>query len=80
MVHLNVEEVEEHFKHLKQEAIHMKKEAQYFLSEKSDDILQEIMKKVNQEVNKFSRINQVVLHPIPFERTPTKKIKRFLYA
>nr|WP_319270706.1 AMP-binding protein [uncultured Draconibacterium sp.] len=73
MIHLNTEEIEEHFKHLKEEA-------QHFISERSDEILQEIMKKVNQEVNKFSRINQVVLHPIPFERTPTRKIKRFLYA
>ncbi len=73
MVHLNMEEVEEHFKHLKMEA-------QQFISEKSDEILLEIMKKVNQEVNKFSRINQVILQPAPFERTPTRKIKRFLYA
>ena len=45
-----------------------------------DSILKEIHKKVNAEVNKFSRIQQVILQPIPFERTPTKKIKRFLYA
>lgn len=80
MVHLNMEEIEEHFKHLREEARQMKEEAQQFISEKSDEILQEIMKKVNEEVNKFSRINQVVLQPIPFERTPTRKIKRFLYA
>ncbi|WP_347838895.1 AMP-binding protein [uncultured Draconibacterium sp.] len=73
MIHLNMEEVEEHFKNLRAEAKH-------FIADKSDEVLQEIMKKVNQEVNKFSRINQVVLHPMPFERTPTKKIKRFLYA
>lgn len=73
MIHLNTEEIEEHFQHLRMEARH-------FISERSDEILQEIMNKVNQEVNKFSRINQVVLHPIPFERTPTRKIKRFLYA
>ncbi|MDX8338304.1 AMP-binding protein [Draconibacterium sp. IB214405] len=73
MIHLNTEEIEEHFKHLKLEA-------KNFISDRSDEILQEIMKKVNQEVNKFSRINQVVLHPMPFERTPTRKIKRFLYA
>lgn len=73
MIHLNTEEIEEHFQHLKLEA-------RNFISERSDEILQEIMKKVNREVNKFSRINQVVLQPIPFERTPTRKIKRFLYA
>lgn len=80
MVHLNMEEVEEHLKHLKQEALQMRMEAKQYIAERSDEILEEIMKKVNQEVNKFSRINQVVLQPIPFERTPTRKIKRFLYA
>uniref|UniRef100_UPI0032168816 AMP-binding protein n=1 Tax=uncultured Draconibacterium sp. TaxID=1573823 RepID=UPI0032168816 len=73
MIHLNMEEIEENFKH-------MKEEAKQFIAEKSEELLLEIHKKVNQEVNKFSRINQVVLQPIPFERTPTRKIKRFLYS
>lgn len=73
MIHLNMDEVEENFKHMKEEAKH------YFMG-KSDELLKEIQKKVNGEVNKFSRINQVVLQPIPFERTPTRKIKRFLYV
>jgi len=73
MIHLNMEEIENNFKN-------MKSEAQQFIQEKSEEILQEIQKKVNAEVNKFSRIQQVVLQPIPFEKTPTKKIKRFLYV
>ena len=73
MIHLNMEEVEQQFKNLKAEA-------QHFIHDKTDEILGEIQKKVNEEVNKFSRIQQVVLQPIPFEKTPTKKIKRFLYA
>lgn len=73
MIHLNMEEIEENFQHLKEEA-------KQFVTTKADEVLQEIHKKVNQEVNKFSKISQVVLHPSPFERTPTKKIKRFLYA
>ncbi|HPF52863.1 MAG TPA: AMP-binding protein [Draconibacterium sp.] len=73
MIHLNMEEIEENFKYLKEEA-------KQFVSAKADEILLEIQKKVNLEVNKFSKISQVVLHPSPFERTPTKKIKRFLYA
>jgi long-chain acyl-CoA synthetase len=72
MVHLNMEEVEQHFKHLKEEA-------QQYIQEKSDEILLEIHKKVNTQLNKFSRIQQVVLQSKPFEKTPTKKIKRFLY-
>ena len=73
MIHLNMEEIEENFKYLKEEA-------KQFVSAKTDEVLLEIQKKVNLEVNKFSKISQVVLHPSPFERTPTKKIKRFLYA
>lgn len=73
MIHLNMEEIESNFKHLKSEA-------QQYIQEKSEEILKEIHKKVNEEVNKFSRIQQVILQPDPFEKTPTKKIKRFLYA
>jgi long-chain acyl-CoA synthetase len=73
MIHLNLEEIENNFQHLKEEA-------QQYIHEKSEEILQEIHKKVNAEVNKFSRIQQVVLQLDPFEKTPTKKIKRFLYA
>ncbi|QGY43627.1 AMP-binding protein [Maribellus comscasis] len=73
MIHLNMEEIEQNFKHLKAEA-------QQYIHVRSEEILKEIQKKVNEEVNKFSRIQQVVLQPIPFEKTPTKKIKRFLYA
>ncbi len=73
MIHLNMEEIESNFQNLKIEA-------QQYLQEKSEEILKEIHKKVNEEVNKFSRIQQVILQPNPFEKTPTKKIKRFLYA
>ncbi len=73
MIHLNMEEVEKNFNELKSEA-------KQFIQEKSDETLKEIHKKVNAELNKFSRIQQVILQPNPFERTPTKKIKRFLYA
>lgn len=80
MVHLNMEELEEHFKNIRDEALQMRDDAQQYVHEKAEDVLQEIMQKVNREVNRFSRINQVVLHPMPFERTPTRKIKRFLYG
>lgn len=73
MIHLNMEEIEQNFKV-------MKSEAQQFMHDKAEEILKEIQKKVNEEVNKFSRIQQVILQPNPFEKTPTKKIKRFLYA
>jgi long-chain acyl-CoA synthetase len=73
IIHLNMEEIEANFQN-------MKAEAQNYFNDKSEEILKEIHKKVNEEVNKFSRIQQVILQPIPFEKTPTLKIKRFLYA
>ena len=72
MVHLNMEEIEQRFKQLKDEAVQI-------VNDKVDEILTEIQQKVNEEVNKFSRIQTVVLQPVPFEKTPTQKIKRFLY-
>ncbi len=72
MIHLNMEEIEKNFKNIKSEA-------KQYISEKSDEILKEIQKKVNTEVNKFSKIQKVEHQPEPFEKTPTKKIKRFLY-
>ncbi len=73
MIRLNMEEIEENYQNLKTEA-------RNYIAHKAEEILQDILRKVNLEVNKFSRINKVVLQSIPFERTPTQKIKRFLYS
>jgi len=72
LVHLNMEELEKKYQNLKNEAV-------LYLNDKTDEILKEIQNKVNVELNKFSQIQRIVLHPIPFEKTPTQKIKRFLY-
>lgn len=72
MVHLNMEELEKKYKDMKSEAVS-------FVNEKAEEILKEIQNKVNEEVNNFSKIQRIVLQPIPFEKTPTQKIKRFLY-
>jgi len=72
LVHLNMEELENKYQNMKTEAV-------LYLTDKTDEILKEIQNKVNIELNKFSQIQRVVLQPIPFEKTPTQKIKRFLY-
>lgn len=72
LVHLNMEELEKKYQNMKSEAVS-------YLNDKTDEILKEIQTKVNIELNKFSQIQRVVLQPIPFEKTPTQKIKRFLY-
>jgi long-chain acyl-CoA synthetase len=72
MVYLNMEELEKKYQDIKSEAVS-------FLQVKAEEILKEIQSKVNEKVNNFSKIQRIVLQPIPFEKTPTQKIKRFLY-
>jgi long-chain acyl-CoA synthetase len=74
-VHLNYEELEKYYSELKESAKNM----QLQMSELVHEKLNEIKQKVNKEVNKFSRINKIIEQPSPFEKTPTQKIKRFLY-
>ncbi len=72
MVHFNREELEHRMQQFKEN-----------LGEKVDDYLNELAQElhdyVNARVNRFSKIQQVVLQPIPFQKTATHKIKRFLY-
>ncbi|MFV0366224.1 MAG: AMP-binding protein [Mangrovibacterium sp.] len=69
MVHLNLEEIEAKYTQLKED-----------VNVKVDELLAEIQRSINEEVSKFSRLQMVVLQPVPFEKTPTMKIKRFLYS
>jgi long-chain acyl-CoA synthetase len=41
--------------------------------------LDELRRSVNARLNRFSRLARMVLQLEEFERTPTRKIKRFLY-
>lgn len=72
MVHINREELEAKYQYLKEE---MTKKVE----EKIDEILSELHQQVNSKINKFSRLNQVILQPVPFQKTATLKIKRYLY-
>lgn len=44
------------------------------------DFLEKIRSEVNQKLSSFSRIHRIKLQETPFERTPTEKIKRYLYT
>ena len=72
-VHLNMEELEKKDQNLKEDMTR-----QYEI--KKEELLQELQEYVNSKVNKFSQINKVVLQPVPFQKTATLKIKRFLYT
>jgi long-chain acyl-CoA synthetase len=73
LVHLNMEEMEKKYQHLKHDVAHQ-------VEEKRDELLRELQDYVNSHVNRFSRIHKVVLQPVPFQKTATMKIKRFLYT
>ncbi|MEG8946436.1 AMP-binding protein [Rosettibacter firmus] len=71
-VYLNYDEIDNEFK------IHK-------LNESSarnivDKILSELLKDVNSKVNTFSRLANIIEQREPFEKTPTQKIKRYLYT
>jgi long-chain acyl-CoA synthetase len=73
LVHINMEELEKKYTHMKEDVSHQ-------FEEKKEELLKELQEYVNSQVNKFSKIQKVVLHPVPFLKTATLKIKRFLYT
>lgn len=74
-VHLKAEILEERFQHLKEDV----SDFQHMLQEKADEILAELLVQVNAHIARNSKLQMMILQATPFEKTPTKKIKRFLY-
>jgi long-chain acyl-CoA synthetase len=72
-VHLNMEELEKKYQNLKDDMTR-----QY--ESKKEELLAELQDYVNSKVNKFSKITKIFLQPVPFQKTATLKIKRFLYT
>jgi long-chain acyl-CoA synthetase len=46
----------------------------------ANQYIKKLIRDVNKELNSFSRIHNVALQEEPFQRTPTQKIKRFIYS
>jgi long-chain acyl-CoA synthetase len=68
MIRLDLELMAEN---LKISAVDAKENATHYLSQ--------LREEVNKELSSFSRIREVLLQKEPFQRTPTLKIKRYLY-
>ena len=75
LVHFNRDEIEAMIDNWREEW-ETKKEA---WEAKTEQLKKEIMDFVNAKVNRFSRISEVVEEKDDFAKTPTHKIKRFLY-
>lgn len=70
-VYLNYEELETRFSALKSD--------EGKVQEKIQELLEAIRVRVNEQVSAFSRIHKIIQQVEPFEKTPTQKIKRYLY-
>ncbi|MCF8225463.1 MAG: AMP-binding protein [Bacteroidales bacterium] len=75
LIHMNFEKIEEKFNDLKS-AAHDKQAA---INDKAEELISELTATVNKQLNKNSRLQKAILQKEPFEKTPTKKIKRFRY-
>lgn len=45
----------------------------------TEDILEQARQRINTQLPAFSQISKILEHPEPFEKTPTNKVKRYLY-
>ncbi len=84
MVHFNREEMEQRIKEMTSEISQIvderKKEIRQMVDEAIEELSKELKAHINARVNKFSKIQDLIIHADPFQRTATQKIKRFLYA
>ncbi|MCX6325608.1 MAG: AMP-binding protein [Bacteroidia bacterium] len=80
LVHINMEELEKKYLHLKEDMSRQKEGMTRQFDDKVEEVLNELQEYVNTHVNKFSQIQKVILQPVPFQKTATLKIKRFLYT
>ncbi len=70
-VHLNYEALDQTFGDSKLSEFQLQKHIQ--------ELLENLRTQVNQRVPNFARIKKIIEQSEPFEKTPTQKIKRFLY-
>ena len=71
----NMEELEKQVQKIKSQAGNYKTAINDYIEEQK----KELFEYVNSRVNNFSKLQLVLVQHEPFEKTPTHKIKRFLY-
>jgi len=75
LIHLNYDAVREHIDHLGENV----KDAAGSARDAVGEFLSDIRDRANQRLSSFSRIKSVDEQREPFEKTPTNKVKRYLY-
>ncbi len=83
MVHFNREELERRVKGMKADFTSKMDEKMEGFSKKVEETMNELSAElqhyINTRVNKISRIQALIIQSEPFQKTATKKIKRYLY-
>jgi long-chain acyl-CoA synthetase len=87
MVCLNMEELEKNYRQMRVNTIQYISDKKDEWSKQKDEwnkqvevFIEDLKVYVNHRVNRFSQIHSVIIVPAPFEKTPTLKIKRYLYS
>lgn len=75
LIHFDTDAIVKHYEELK---LRLARNAE-LLGQKKEEIKKEIKEYVNSKVNRFSRISDVIENEEEFEKTPIRKIRRFLY-
>lgn len=75
LIHFDTYAIVKHYEELK---LRLARNAE-LLGQKKEEIKKEIKEYVNSKANRFSRISDVIENEEEFEKTPTRKIRRFLY-
>jgi long-chain acyl-CoA synthetase len=75
-VHIDYDAFMEHMRDFAESAVDMSKD----VSKQVTEYLNKLRKGANTRLNAFSRLHSVLEQKEPFERTPTRKIKRYLYT
>lgn len=72
LVHIDYESLKEHVRDVADSAADISKQANEYLAQ--------LKRTVNKRLNVFSRVSDFLERNEPFEKTPTKKIKRYRYT
>ncbi len=73
LVHFNLEELQANYHELVEKGSGL-------AEQKMNELMKELQDYINQNVNRFSQVQMIMVQPEPFEKTATQKIKRFLYS
>ena len=83
LVHFNRDELEQRFRGMRAGLAQRMDEKFDEVSQKVDETIAELAAElkqyINANVNKFSRIQNLIVQKDPFQKTATQKIKRYLY-